>query len=231
MDINKVVSGLASSGVLGGVAGGALGGALVGNKKVRKSAGTLLKVGGVAALCTMAWKAYQGYQSGQGSSPRPGSSSATGLHRNGARSVRDPVWDGLDEQCFAIEDDSADSGSAALLLVQAMVTAAGADGHVDRDERSRIMQRAESLSLPPEEKALLFEVLNRPLTMAQICERVDSPELATEVYLSSLLAVDTSHPEARVYLDGLAFRLGLPEGLVKELKARADEAEGLNVAA
>ncbi len=231
MDINKVVSGLASSGLLGGVAGGALGGALVGNKKMRKSAGTLLKVGGVAALGTIAWKAYQGYQAGQGSPSRPGNSPTNGRHPNGAGIVRDPVWDGLDEQCFAIEDDSADSGSAALLLVQAMVSAAGADGHVDRDERSRIMQRAESLNLPPEEKALLFDVLNQPLTMAQICERVDSPELATEVYLSSLLAVDTSHPEARVYLDGLAFRLGLPQGLVKALKARSEEAGELTAAA
>lgn len=228
MDINKVVSGLASSGVLGGFAGGALGGALVNNKKMRKSAGTLLKVGGVAALGTMAWKAYQGYQSNQS---QTGARDAAVLGGFGGGSVHDPVWQGLTEQRFAIDDHSASGGSTALLLVQAMVTAAGADGHIDRDERSRILERAESLDLPPQEKALLFDVLNQPLTMAQICERVDSPELATEVYLSSLLAVDASHPEARVYLDGLAFRLGLPRDLVHELKARFRETDELHVAA
>ena len=60
MDLNKIVSSLAGSGVLGGFAGGALGGALMSNKKARKTAGTLLKVGGIAALGGVAWKAYQG---------------------------------------------------------------------------------------------------------------------------------------------------------------------------
>ena len=62
MDINKIVSGLSSSGVLGGLSGGAVSGALMRNKKARKTAGTLLKVGGVAALGGLAWKAYQDFQ-------------------------------------------------------------------------------------------------------------------------------------------------------------------------
>ena len=65
MDFNKIVSGLSSSGVLGGFAGGAVGGALMNNKKVRKHTGTLLKVGGIAALGGVAWKAYQGYTANQ----------------------------------------------------------------------------------------------------------------------------------------------------------------------
>jgi uncharacterized membrane protein YebE (DUF533 family) len=65
MDFNKIVSGLGSSGVLGGFAGGAVGGALMSNKKVRKHTGTLLEVGGIAALGGVAWKACQGYTASQ----------------------------------------------------------------------------------------------------------------------------------------------------------------------
>ncbi len=57
MNLDKIVSGLTSSGVLGGLAGGAVSGAIMSNKKARKTAGTLLKVGGVAALGGLAWKA------------------------------------------------------------------------------------------------------------------------------------------------------------------------------
>ena len=65
MDLNKMVKGLVGSGVVSGLAGGVAGGALSGaflSKKGRKHAGTLLKVGGLAAVGGLAWKAYRGYQ-------------------------------------------------------------------------------------------------------------------------------------------------------------------------
>jgi len=212
MDINKLVSSLSNSGVLGGLAGGAVSGALMSNKKMRKGAGTLLKVGGVAALGGLAWKAYQNYQGSAGSAPG-GAPARTG----------DPGWQGLTRERFALASEGGPD-SAAMLLVQAMVAAANADGHLDAGERQRILERAASLQLAAEEKAALFDVLNDPPTMAWISERVDCPELAAEVYLSSLLAIDRSGPEAQFYLDGLAFRLGLPKPLVAQLH-RAVEAE------
>ena len=104
-----------------------------------------------------------------------------------------------------------------MLLVQAMIAAACADGHMDMQERERILHRVDSLTLAPDEKALVFDALQAPLSLSQRCQRVDSPELAAEVYLSSVLAVDNSRSEARLYLDALAFRLGLPQGLVERL--------------
>jgi uncharacterized membrane protein YebE (DUF533 family) len=207
MNLDKIVSSLASSGVLGGLAGGAVGGALVSNKKARKTAGTLLKVGGVAALGTLAWKAYQGYQGGNARAADVA-----------APPNADPVWQGIKEQQFAISPDNAQQGSTALLLVQAMIAAACADGHIDGDERNRIMTRVDGMGLAPDEKGLVFDALQAPLSLAQLCERVDSPELAAEVYLSSLMAVDQDRTEASLYLDALAFRLGLPEGLVMRLQ-------------
>ena len=210
MDINKVLAGLTQSGVLGGLAGGAVSGALMSNKKVRKNAGTLLKVGGVAALGTLAWKAYQGYQTREQQVP------------SGAASA-DPAWRNLRQRDFDLEPAATPAiQSPQVLLVKAMIAAACADGHLDVEERGRVMSRVQQLTLAPEEKALIFDALQAPPTMAAICEQVKSPELATEVYLSSLVAVDRERPEAQLYLEALAFRLGLPPGLAEQIQQDVD---------
>jgi uncharacterized membrane protein YebE (DUF533 family) len=228
MDLNKVVSSLAGSGVLGGLAGGALGGALMSNKKARKTAGTLLKVGGIAALGGVAWKAYQGYQSSQ---PQAGQGNVSEPRASASQMRQDPVWDNVPEQRFALEEQvQPGSESSSLLLVQAMIAAACADSHIDSNERQRIMSRVDELGLAPDETALVFDALQSPLSLAQLCERVDSPELATEVYLSSLMAVERHRTEARLYLDALAFRLGLPPGLKEQLHRNVDPEEALRVA-
>jgi uncharacterized membrane protein YebE (DUF533 family) len=92
------------------------------------------------------------------------------------------------------------------------------------------MNRVDELGLAPAETALVFDSLQAPLSLTQICERVDSPELATEVYLSSLMAVDTDRTEARLYLDALAFRLGLPSALKEQLHLSVDSGRALHVA-
>ena len=228
MDLNKIISGLASSGVLGGFAGGAVGGALMGNKKARKTAGTLLKVGSIAALGGVAWKAYQGYQFAQTQTDQTAFSDSA---NTAGQPQRGKDWGHVPEQRFALEEH-VDPGrdSPSLLLVQAMIAAACADSHIDTDERQRIMNRVEELNLAPDETALVFDSLQSPLSLIQLCERVDSPELATEVYLSSLMAVDTARTEARLYLDALAFRLGLPPALKEQLHRSIDSGQTLQVA-
>lgn len=222
MDLNKIISGMASSGVLGGLAGGAVSGALLSNKKARKAAGTALKIGGVAALGAVAWKAYQGYQANRATVP--GAAAAATPARP------DPVWQNIPEQRFAISADTAETGSSAVLLVQAMIAAACADGHLDAEERARIMERTGQLGLAPDEKALVVDALQTPLTLTELCSRVDSPELALEVYLSSALAVDHARPEAALYLDALAFRLGLPQELVAQVHDDLQQAAERKVA-
>tara|TARA_R110002110_G_scaffold205066_1_gene416641 strand:- start:34590 stop:35261 length:672 start_codon:yes stop_codon:yes gene_type:complete len=219
MDFNKVLSGLTSSGVLGGVAGGMLGGALV-SKKGRKHAGTLLKVGGVAALGGVAWKAYKGYQASNAGPGQPAvaAQAATSGAAPALQAAPAPQWQGLREADFTIEASDTSNDSRALLLVQAMIAAACSDGHLDGQERARIMAEVEQLGLAPDEKALVFDSLQNPMSLADLSQRIQCPELAVEVYSSSLLAVDTTRSEARLYLDALAFRLGMPQELATRLE-------------
>lgn len=204
MDFNRIVSGLSSSGVLGGFAGGAFGGALMSNKKVREHTGTLLKVGGIAALGGLAWKAYQGYTASQ----------TNGTARE---------WQGLTQQGFTIETSDTASQSRAMVLVQAMIAAAHSDGHIDASERNRKMERVAEMALEPDEKAVLFDALSNPLSLAELCRIVDCPELAAEVYLCSLLVLDTSLIHSGIYLDALAQRLEIPLDFTKQLHANIEQ--------
>ena len=209
MDINKVISGLSNSGVLGGLAGGAVSGALMSNKKARKTVGKVAKVGGIAALGAVAWSAYKNYQ---------GNSRASN-HQPVSQAAPDPAWNDLRKERFDIDASDAQPRSTATLLVQAMIAAADSDGHMDGEEFQRIMQRVDELNLAADETALVFDGLKSPLSLTEICQQVDSPELAIEVYLASLMAIDESRNEARHYLDALAFRLGLPDDLVERIEA------------
>ncbi|MEM1112187.1 MAG: tellurite resistance TerB family protein [Pseudomonadota bacterium] len=210
MNLDKIVKNLAGSGVLGGFAGGAVSGALMSNKKTRKVAGTALKVGGLAALGGLAWKAYQGYQAEQ---------------QNGARTptnqtpVDESVWRGLTPEGFDLDPSESQPDSRALLMVQAMIAAAYADGHMDTGERERILQQVDAMQLDREEKALAFDALSDPLSLKDLCARVDCPEVAAEVYLASLMAMDRERLGADIYLEALSFRLGLPQPLVDQLHA------------
>jgi uncharacterized membrane protein YebE (DUF533 family) len=46
-----------------------------------------------------------------------------------------------------------------------MVAAANADGHIDRDERERIMQRVQTLCLAAEKRAMVFYTVASPLSL------------------------------------------------------------------
>jgi uncharacterized membrane protein YebE (DUF533 family) len=203
MDLNKVVNALSSSGAIGGFAGGMAGGALTGalmGKKGKKHAKTLLKVGGLAAVGGLAWKAYQTYQQGQPTSQTL------------------PVPTGEGE--FDIDAGNATPGSRGLLLVRAMIAAANSDGHLDGGERKRILARMQSLDLDAEEKALVVEELLHPCGQDQIVAEVVDQATAIEVYAVSALAIDATKAPGQVYLDRLASRLSLPPMLVEAVAAR-----------
>jgi uncharacterized membrane protein YebE (DUF533 family) len=69
IDAKRLLDQLVGSGVAGGLAGGIAGGALanvLSGKKGRKLAGSALKVGGLALVGGLAYKAWQNHQQGGG---------------------------------------------------------------------------------------------------------------------------------------------------------------------
>jgi len=58
--------------------------------------------------------------------------------------------------------------------------------------------------------------------MDTIVNSADSPEVAAEIYLASLLAIDVDTAAEKSYLSMLAARLNLPPELVTELNRQVE---------
>lgn len=189
----------------GGAAVGGLLGLVLGNKKVRKLAGGSLGYGGAAVLGALAHRAYQNYQQGQPpSTPSPQESEALTHIKAQELPHAAPAKDGTPFE---------------LVIVQAMIAAAKADGHIDAEEQRHLFSEVERMELDGEAKAFVFDALSRPVELAQLADAVAGDEQAAELYLASRLAIDPDHPAERAYLDALAVRLKLPA----ELRAHLDE--------
>ncbi len=228
MDLSRIVAGLSSSGAVSGFAGGLAGSALVGaisGKKGKKMAKGALKVGALAAVGGLAYKAYQGYRQNQPPvTPAPrGQGSNASLADNSS-------WQNISEQRFEAVTENPE-GSGAMLLLRAMIAAAASDGHMDSDEQNRVFDEAEKLSLSQQDKATLFDELRKPLSLPEIVAEVKNPETAVEVYAASLVAIDEHRPEGQTYLRSLALALELPSELVESVHLQVAEARQEAVAA
>ncbi|QYK42934.1 MAG: tellurite resistance TerB family protein [Paracoccaceae bacterium] len=189
----------------GAIAGGLLG-VLLGGKDTRRLAGSALKVGGAAVLGGLAWKAWQDWQAGKAALPAPAGAPPVALPPPGDTPF--------------LPADPAAADDLAARLVQAMVAAAKADGHVTGMERRRIEGQIAELGLGGEAQALIAAELDAPLDPGRIAALARGPEEAAEIYAASLLVVDPEAPAEKGYLAMLAARMGLAPGLVAHLHAR-----------
>ena len=119
-------------------------------------------------------------------------------------------------------NDTAGQNALGLTLVRAMIAAARSDGRLDAQESQTIFQRIEALGLAPDDQALLVAEMGRPVDMDAIVSSATSPELAVEIYIASLLAVDVDTAAEKSYLAMLAARLNLAPELVAELHRQVE---------
>jgi uncharacterized membrane protein YebE (DUF533 family) len=196
-----------AEGFAGGAVAGGLLGLLLGSKKVRKMAGGALGYGGAAVLGALAHRAYQNYQTGK--------SVETAAPASLAEIEQVPAAQ------LPHAAPAAGGGPFELVLIEAMVAAAKADGHVDAEEQRRLFTEVERIGLDSESKAYVFDLLTKPADLAKLGTRVANQEQAGELYLASRLAIDPDHPAERAYLDALASRLQLPAELRAHLEKQA----------
>ena len=204
-DAKSLLDQLVGSGVAGGFAGGLAGGALanaLSGKKASKVAGSALQLGGMALVGGLAYKAWQNHQQGSGAAADPGFTTP-------------PEGSAF----LPASNDTAGISALSLLLARAMIAAAKADGQIDAQETQTILNQINSLDMPAEDKAFLFEEYSRPLDMPGLVAAVDSQEHAAEVYAASVMMVDPPSPPEQIYLDTLARELGMDAGLAGEIHA------------
>ena len=206
-DPKRMIDQLMSSGVAGGLAGGVAGGALanaLSGKKGKKLAGSALKLGGLALVGGVAYKAWQSYRH------QAGTATDTGITAPPEGSAFLPA-----------RNDSTETNALSLLIARSMIAAAKADGQIDTEESQAILNQINSLDMVAEDKAFLFEEYGRPLDIKALTAAVDTPEHAAELYAASVLMIDLPSPAERIYLDTLARELGLEAALVDQIHATA----------
>jgi uncharacterized membrane protein YebE (DUF533 family) len=183
-DMNKLLGQLLGSGAAGSFAGGLAGGMagnMLSSKSGRKIGKKALKMGGIAAVGALAYAAYQRYGSGAAAGGQPIVSQS-----NDPEIVPAPEGSAF----LPAKEDSAGQEALGLTLVRSMIAAARSDGRLDAQESQAIFQRIETLGLDPESQSLLVAEMGRPVDMDAIVNSATSTEVAAEIYIASLLAID-----------------------------------------
>ncbi len=196
------VGGLLGSAAIGGVLG-----ALFSGKKTKKLAKNAILVGGTAAAGALAWKFYQKWSQGNAAqSNQFGDQPQTTLQSAPAAAP-------------APQSDVADP--TALILLEAMVFAARADGHIDDEEKAYIHNAVDSLFPNQEMTAILDGFLTKPVDPMSLATKVKTPEEAQDLYRLSCAAINVDSFMERSYLDGLAKALNIEENQKNSLELEA----------
>lgn len=215
-------------GGLGGVAGGAIAGTLASvllgggkGKSPIKMGGSAMKLGGLAILGGLAYKAWQNYQDKGQAAPAPAPQPPAA-----------PVQIAPPPQETAFTPStSQEEQTLGLLLVKSMIAAARSDGRIDGDEIAKIRDALKAAGADGDEQAFLLDSLGRPDDLAAIAAEARGPELASEVWLAARLTIDPDTPQEQAFLKNFADKLGLGAPLVAHLEATAAQAKRSGVEA
>lgn len=169
---------------------------LLGTKTGRKTLSPVIKVGSVAALGALGFKAYQNWQK-----------------QNGGAEFD------LSELENKLEGEAAEKRSVAIL--RAMVGASKSDGQIDEAEHAVISGQIKASGIESTASGVLLEEMGKPADAARVAELSDSPAMAVELYLASLLVTGQKNEAEKNYLADLASKLELAPELVEEIHKEA----------
>lgn len=135
----------------------------------------------------------------------------------GSRSAPEPAVPlGLREPENDMERNALENNAG--LVIRAMISAAKADGRIDRQEVQRIVGRLQDEGLSEEAQEFILSEMNRPLDLEGLCASAyGQPELAAQMYAASLLAIEVDTPSEQNYMQQLSQGLGMTPGTVRRL--------------
>lgn len=189
----------------GAIAAGVLA-LLLGTGAGRRVTGSVLKIGSLAAIGGIGYKAYQNWLA---------------QRENAAQEVKEVA-----EDAKLINFDEMDPAQASLrsqALLKAMVAAAKADGHVNSKEQLAIQEQINKLDLGDEAADLIKAEIDKPLDVKEVAALAENQAMAAEIYLVSAVISDRENSMEREYLESLASALELPDSLIAELQSVKEE--------
>lgn len=170
---------------------------LFGTSGGRKLTKTAIKVGGLAALGTAAYKGYQNWQS-TGDVMDSGNTKAS-IHQ--------------------LQNNAAEGRG--LLLIESMVAAANADGRVDSQEQQAIKHQILEMHLEGEMAMVLENIIDSPLTAGELAQKISNQAEAAEVYVALRLLIGANAVGSeKQFLDSFVNAASMPPELLSSLEAQ-----------
>jgi uncharacterized membrane protein YebE (DUF533 family) len=218
--VGKMLGGMATKNFAAGLMTGGLGTTLLRKDGVEN----LAKMGGLAVLGTLAYKAYGNYQQQKAST---GNASVTGAVKQSAQGLLAQAGGLLSTLSAQTGTPAAVTPAAipaqaspdlAIAVIRAMIGAAKADGHVDAAESQKIFGKLETAGVNPQEKMLLMQEMANTPDVNEIATHVNTPQEAAEVYLAALLVCDSQCVREQQYLGALASAVKLEPAFTASLQ-------------
>lgn len=219
--VGKLLGGMATKNFAAGLLTGGVAGSMLGRKDAVEN---LAKVGGLALLGTLAYKAYGNYQQQKVAG---GTASVKGAINQSAQTMLTQAGGLLAGLLGEAPSQTATAPVPALppagsdlplAIIRAMIAAAKADGHMDAAESTKIIGQLEQAGLNPQEKALLMQEMANTPDIGTIAAAPRSPQEAAEVYLAALLVCDSQCAREQQFLGSLASALKLDPAFTANLQ-------------
>ena len=220
--VGKMLGGMATKNFAAGLLTGGVATSLLGGGK--DTVETVAKVGGLALLGTLAYKAFGNYQQqkaagGNASVVDAVKTSATGMATQ-ASSLISGLLAGNHVQNASLPVTSATPANPdlPLAIIRAMIAAAKADGHMDAAESQKIMGQLETASIGAQEKALLMQEMANTQDVDNIATAAKTPGESAQIYLAALLVCDSQCAREQDFLASLAKALKLEPAFTASLQ-------------
>ena len=204
--IAKIKQLIANNQLGAGAALGGLGALILGTGAGRSLASSAAKLGGLALIGGLAYKAYQNYQ--QGLPPLTGAGPPSGQAL-----VAAPAGSGFEPA--AVTHDQA------VLYIRAMIAAAAADGRIDATEQQKIVGNLRQAGLDGAAQQFLTNEINNPASVEDLAAAVTSQTDAVQVYTAARVAIDVDTGAEHEFLRQLAQALGIDDDLAAQVDAAA----------
>jgi len=179
--------------------------------------GNLVKLGGLALIGTLAYRAFQQQRKGEPMLAAQGSQ-ATGAQGADAQAVGEIPSTSRFHPTSQTEDD-------AMLFLRAMIAAAASDGHIDDGERARIVKGLSEAGIDPQATSWLEREMASPADVDELSSAVNDPELAAQVYTAARIAIDPDTIQEREFLRQLAEALDLDQAMRRQIEDTVEAME------
>ena len=187
-----------------GTAAGGLGGLVLGTQTGRALAGSAARIGALALIGGLAYKAFQNYQAGK------------------------PLIAGAEEPTAAPQGSGFEPGAvtneSAALYIRGMIAAAAADGRVDDAEQAKLVGSLKQAGVDAEAEEFLANELNSPSTVKELAGAVRSPEEGIQLYTAARIAIDPDQSSEQRFMKDLAQALGIDPKLAAHIDSTARRA-------